>query len=66
MASLVGLTIVKRFPYRGDANEEWSNQYHLTGSIPADSTAWKTLADALIAEEKKLYTSGTKVIRAYG
>jgi hypothetical protein len=66
MADVVGITLVKRFPYRGDASEEFSNTYHLTGSIPADSAAWKTLADALIAEEKKVYESDVTVIQAYG
>jgi hypothetical protein len=66
MAALVGLTLIKQFTYRGDATEEWSNKYHFTGSIPADSTAWKALADALIAVEKLCYSSDSRVIRAYG
>lgn len=66
MGDLVGLTLIKRFTYRGDATEEWSNKYHLTGSIPADATAWKALADALIAQEKTVYPGTTSVIRAYG
>lgn len=66
MASLVRITLIKKFTYRGDVNEEFSNQYALTGSIPSDATAWKALADALIAEEKKCYTSVVAVVRAYG
>jgi len=66
VASLVRITLIKRFTYRGDANEEFSNTYALTGSVPADNTAWKALADALIAQEKTCYTSAVKVIRAYG
>lgn len=66
MAQLVRVTLIKKFTYRGDANEEFSNQYALTGSTPADSTAWKALADALIAQEKTTYLSGVVVVRAYG
>lgn len=65
MADVVGITLVKQFEYRGDTTEEYSNTYHLTGAIPADDAAWKTLADALIAQEKTCYRSAT-VIRAYG
>jgi hypothetical protein len=62
----VGLVIVKQFTYRGDATEEFSNDYHFTGATPADATAWKALADALITQEKTCYTNGARVVRAYG
>lgn len=60
------LTIVKRFAYRGNGNEEFSNTYMLTGATPADSAAWRTLFDAVVAEEKKLYIGTTTVVRGYG
>ena len=66
MATVVGVTIIKRMTYRGDASEEWSNQYHFTGAVPVDHTAWKALYDALIAQEKTLYLSTCAVVRAYG
>jgi hypothetical protein len=66
VATVVGLTIVKRFTYRADATEEFSNTYWLTGSVPSDAAAWKTLADALIAQEKTVYQSTVSVVRAYG
>lgn len=66
MATVVGVTLVKRINYRGDATEEFSNQYWLSGGVPADATAWKALADALIAQEKTVYPSGVTVVRAYG
>lgn len=66
VADLVGITLIKRFLYRGDATEEWSNKYHFTGPIPANNTAWKALVDALIAQEKTVYMSLSSVIRAYG
>jgi len=66
MAAVVGVTLIKRMTYRGDASEEWSNQYHFSGSVPADNTAWKALYDALIVQEKTLYLSTCAVVRAYG
>lgn len=65
-APTTGLVIIKRFTYRGNANEEYSNKYLLTGSTPANSTAWRTLFDAVVAEEKKLYKSNVQVIAGYG
>lgn len=61
-----GLTIIKRFSYKGNSNEEWSNHYWLTGATPADSAAWRTLFDALVAEEKKLFQSSTTIVAGYG
>lgn len=66
MAAKTGLTIVKKFSYRGDANEEWSNTYHFTGTVPADSTAWRALFDAVVLQEKTVYTADVHVIRGYG
>jgi hypothetical protein len=66
MATVVGVTLVKQMTYRGDTSEEWSNQYWFTGSVPADSTAWKALYDALIVQEKTMYLGTCKVVRAYG
>lgn len=60
-----GLTIIKSFTYRGNA-EEYSNHYVLRGTAPADSAAWATVATAVIAEEKKVYPSTCSVVRVYG
>jgi hypothetical protein len=59
-----GITLVKRFTYRG-SQEEWSNRYHFTETAPASDAAWKTLVDAVIAQEKTVYSSDVKVVRAY-
>lgn len=66
MASVVGLTVIKKFSYRGNANEEWSNDYHLDGAIPADAAAWRTLFDALVVQEKPCYLSNVSVVAGYG
>lgn len=60
------ITIIKRTPYRGDATEEWSNTYRLTGTTPADSAAWLALFNALATAEKAVYTAATTIVRAYG
>lgn len=65
-APTTGLTVIKRFPYRGDSNEEYSNHYWLTGTTPADSAAWRTLFDALVTAEKTVYNNSVQVIRGYG
>lgn len=62
----IGLTVIKVGFRHGAATEEWGNKYHLTGTDPANPTAWRTLFDALVAQEKTLYTSSTKVVRGYG
>lgn len=65
-APTTGLTVIKRFSYRGDATEEWSNSYLLTGSTPASSAAWRTLFDALVTQEKTLYPGWHSVVAGYG
>jgi hypothetical protein len=64
--SVCGLTIIKRFSYRGDVNEEWSNHYQFSGATPADAAAWRTLFDALVLQEKTLYAPPNAVIAGYG
>jgi hypothetical protein len=65
MAAQSSLTIIKKFPYRG-ADEEYSNTYHFGDGTPADSAAWKTFADAVIAAEKAALLDYTTIIRAVG
>lgn len=64
--SVCGLTLVKRFPYRGDSTEEFSNTYWFDGSEPADDAAWKALADAVFASEKTILRGTTTLVKAYG
>jgi len=66
MAPLTGIVLIKRFTYRDDPTEEWSNMYHFNGAPPVDSISWKAFADSLIAEEVKCYHATNSVVRAYG
>jgi hypothetical protein len=63
--ALPSLTIIKTMQYRG-SDEEWSNTYFMTGDLPTSPASWKTLADAVIAEEVSLYKSDIEVTRAIG
>jgi hypothetical protein len=65
MPDTASLILVKEFPYRGAA-EEFSNKYHFEGTVPATPEAWETLAEGWIQEERKIYTSAVKFVRAYG
>jgi hypothetical protein len=60
------MVLIKRFTYRGDPNEEWSNRYYLTGADPTSNAGWLTLFNQLAQIERSLYTSEHLITRAYG
>lgn len=62
----IGITIIKKMAYRDSSDEEWANVYHVTGSNPADGTAWQDIIDDIINTEKACYPSAVKIVRAYG
>lgn len=62
----VSVILIKKQSYRGDANEEWSNRYYLTGAVPSSDADWLALVNALKTEERKVYSSAITVVRAYG
>jgi hypothetical protein len=66
MAAACGMTVVKKFTYRGDSSEEFSNQYWFTGGAPADGAAWLALVNTLIPAEKTIYPSTVGVVQIYG
>lgn len=67
MATSASIKITKHMNYR-DSARDWSNRYHFTGGVPADSTKWTTFADAITAAEKLIYQNvvGFSITRADG
>jgi hypothetical protein len=63
--ALASLTIVKTIKYKG-ADEVYGNTYFFDGTKPASDASWKTLADAVIAEEKVLFPSDVFITSAIG
>jgi hypothetical protein len=60
-----GITLIKKFTYRGQP-EEFSNQYWFTGGTPSGPSDWRALFDALVTQEKTCYSNATTVVRGYG
>ncbi len=57
-----GITSIKSFSYRG-STEEWSNQYHFTGSAPSDDAGWRDLCDAFVLLEKTALNNTVTILR---
>src|SRR5262252_4640546 len=66
MATATGLTLIKEFPYRGDATEQFSNKYWFKGQPPGDSASWLVLADDVWMHERTLFPTTVKLVHAYG
>jgi hypothetical protein len=66
MAAVTTITLVKKFPYRGDPLEEFSNTYSFKGLPPGDAASWSVLVDDLVTIEKKVLLSSTTYTFAYG
>lgn len=66
MATVTGITLIKKFTYRGDANEEWSNTYHFVSAPPSDDAGWATLVTELAEIEQPVLNAFTTIVRAYG
>jgi hypothetical protein len=59
------VTLIKDMTYRG-LKEEWSNSYALTGTTPADTTAWRALFDAMCNIDKAVMGTDGRIIGGYG
>lgn len=63
------ITLIKSTPYRAEAEEEWSNTYHFSGTEPGNATEWEAFGLAVWAVEGMfLYAVGGKshLTRLYG
>lgn len=63
--AVIQAIIVKNFPYRG-LTEEYANVYHLSGTEPADSSAWDTLLTAIRDAEKPILSPEVTFTDGYG
>lgn len=61
-----GLTLVKRFSYRGNPEEEWSNTYWFFQAAPNDATEWAALYNELWGIEKQVIPSNSALVQVYG
>jgi hypothetical protein len=66
VATTTGLTLVKRFDYRGNTQEEFSNKYWFKGSPPGDDASWNVLLTDLLNIEKTIFPVDVQYVRAYG
>jgi hypothetical protein len=57
--------VIKEFTYRGNT-KRWSNRYFWTGSNPTGTSAWETLMDAIVADEKICYGNSVTVVECVG
>lgn len=63
---MTGLTVVKRFTYRGDTNEEFSNKYHWINPVPTDTAQWTALLQSVQTAEAAIFPANVHFVRAYG
>ena len=59
------MTIVSSFTYRGAA-EEYSNTYHISGTLPADQAAWQALGALFVTAQKITLPSSVTITHWYG
>jgi hypothetical protein len=64
--NIATMTIVKRFTYRGDNNEEFSNTYHFLGAVPTTDAEWLSMANGIIGHEEPIYDGAVTFVRAIG
>lgn len=60
------LTVNKKFTYRGDATEEFSNSYLFSGASPADAAGWLSWANKIRDLEKAMLPATVTFVDWYG
>lgn len=66
MATVTGLTLVKTFTYRGNANEQFSNTYHFTSAPPTSDGQWLSVANQIVAIEQLVFPASVSFHSATG
>jgi len=66
MAAVTTITLIKRFTYRGDASEEFSNTYSFKNAPPGDSASWLVFANDMWLIEKLIFPGSVFLVAAYG
>ncbi len=61
MAATPSIKVTKSMAYRG-GTKQFSNRYHFNGGTPSDGAHWSTLATAVIADEKRCWTSAVTIV----
>ena len=65
MPATPSVKIQKSFLFR-DVNRVWSNRYHFNGGTPADLAHWNALFDAIVLQEKAVFTNRVTIVNAIG
>ena len=65
VADVASIVLVQKFTYR-DADEEFSNRYHLNGDAPSDDAGWQAVADGIWDAISDVMLSSVHLVRAYG
>lgn len=66
IGTVTRMTLVKAFPYRDEALEEFSNTYELRDPPPSTPQEWSALMDDLVQHEQTVFAGVVKYHRAYG
>lgn len=59
------IVVRKNFPYR-NSSRDFTNRYHFEGDLPADDTAWTTLANNVTDAEQAIYETEVAIIEVVG
>jgi hypothetical protein len=60
------LTNIKRFTYRGDTQEEFSNTFHFLGLPPTTQAEWQSLATEVVQIEQGVFDDTVTFSRSIG